>query len=93
MDHDSVQVAIDLSRDALFLAAKLSLPLLAVGLLAGLLVSVLQAATQIQEATLSFVPKALAMAAALFAMLPWLLGQLTEYTVGVFRSLATLMLR
>lgn len=93
MGPDSVQVAVDLAREALLLAAKLSLPLLGVGLAVGFVIGVLQAATQIQEASLSFLPKALAMAVAFFLTLPWLIGQLSEYATTLFRSLGTLMVR
>ena len=55
-------------------------PLLLIGLLVGLLVGLLQAVTQIQEQTIAFVPKIIAMFAAVSLMLPWLLQQMMQYS-------------
>ncbi|WP_354699814.1 Flagellar biosynthetic protein FliQ [Paraconexibacter sp. AEG42_29] len=77
MDQDTV---IGLSTQALALTLKLALPLLAVGLIIGLVVSVFQAVTQIQEQTLSFIPKVLALAAVLMIGGPWMLSELLTYT-------------
>lgn len=77
----------DLARDAMFVAMLLAAPLLAVALVIGLLVSVLQTVTQIQEQTLTFVPKLLGVAATLLVALPWMLQLLVEYTQRLFRSL------
>jgi flagellar biosynthetic protein FliQ len=76
---DDIALAVEAGRKALFVAIELSAPILAVGMLVGLIVSALQAATQIQDQTLSFVPKILAMAAALLFLLPWLLQVATGY--------------
>ena len=65
-------------------------PLLATALLVGVAVSLVQAITQLQEQTLTFIPKLLAMAAVLILTLPWLIAQLVQYLVGVLRSLPTL---
>lgn len=77
MDQDTV---IGLSTQALALTLKLALPLLAVGLIIGLAVSVFQAVTQIQEQTLSFIPKVLALAGVLMIGGPWMLSELLTYT-------------
>ncbi len=90
---DPVMEAVDLGRSALFLATKLSLPLLIVGLVVGLAVSILQAATQIQEQTLSFVPKILAVVATLFILLPWFLIELIDYTEDLFIHMGGFFLR
>jgi flagellar biosynthetic protein FliQ len=87
MGPDSYQQAIDMGREMILLALVISLPLLAVGLGVGLVVSVLQAATQVQEQTISFVPKIVATALALFLLLPWMVTRLTEYTVALFRAM------
>lgn len=76
---DDIALAVEAGRKALLVALELSAPILAVGMLVGLVVSAVQAATQIQDQTLSFVPKILAMAAALFLLLPWLLQVVTGY--------------
>lgn len=70
----------DLARDALGLALLIAAPLLLAGLLTAFLVSLFQAATQILEPTLSFVPKLLVMAAVLAVLGNWMGGQLVEFT-------------
>jgi len=80
------QMAADLGREALWMAVKLSLPVLGIGLLVGLVVAVVQAATQLQEQTLSFVPKMLAMLATLIALLPWMIGALVDYTARLIND-------
>lgn len=75
----SVQHAVDLGREALWVTLKLSVPLLVVGLVVGLCVSLVQAVTQIQEQTLAFIPKILAVVATLFILLPWMLLVIIEY--------------
>jgi flagellar biosynthesis protein FliQ len=84
MDQD---VVITLVSGALQLALKLGLPLLGVGLLIGLAVSVFQAVTQIQEQTLSFIPKVLALAGVLVVGGPWMLNQLVAYTQDLWLSI------
>lgn len=69
----------DLTRDALGLALLIAVPLLLAGLLTAFLVSLFQAATQILEPTLSFVPKLLVMAAVLAVLGNWMGGQLVEF--------------
>jgi flagellar biosynthetic protein FliQ len=66
-------------------------PMLAVSLGVGLVVSILQAVTQIQEQTLTFVPKLLAVSAVFLVGLPWMLQLLVKYTAELFRSLPTLV--
>ena len=83
------QVA-DLARDAMLVAILLAAPLLSVALIIGLLVSILQTVTQIQEQTLSFVPKLLGVAAVFMVGLPWMLQLMVEYTQRLFRSLPAL---
>ncbi len=76
---ESLDSGVALAQRALLVALELSLPVLLAGLVIGLCVSVFQAVTQIQEQTLAFVPKLLAMAAAVVLLLPWLLSVATEY--------------
>jgi flagellar biosynthetic protein FliQ len=66
---------------------KLALPLLLAGLIVGLAVSVFQAATQIQEQTLSFIPKILALVAVIVIAGPWMLSSVTDWTAGLWRDI------
>ena len=80
----------DLIRHSLTVALMVAAPLLLTALAVGILVSLVQAVTQIQEQTLTFIPKLLSMAAIFMFLLPWLLSQLVQYLVGVLQSLPTL---
>ncbi len=71
---------IDLGQSALTVTVLLAAPLLIAALLTGLFIGLFQAATQIQEQTLSFIPKLLAMVVALVATGPWLLQTILDYT-------------
>ncbi len=77
MTSDTV---IELGHDALVMTVMLSAPLLLAALAAGLLIGLFQAATQINEQTLSFIPKLLAMVVVLMATGPWILGTMLNYT-------------
>ncbi len=91
MNPDLIQTAVDLTRRALLVTLELSLPVLLVGMVVGFLISLLQAVTQIQEQTLSFIPKILAVAATLFLTLPWMLNVLVDYTREVILQLRTVL--
>ena len=80
MNPDMIQVAVDMTRRALVVTLELSLPVLLVGMAVGFLVSLFQAVTQIQEQTLSFIPKIIAVAATIFLTIPWTLNLLVDYT-------------
>jgi flagellar biosynthetic protein FliQ len=80
---------VDLARNAIMLTLLIAGPMLVVALLVGLVVSVLQAVTQIQEQTLSFVPKLVAVSAVFLLALPWVIQLLMKYTTELFRSLPT----
>jgi len=77
-------VVINLATTAMALAFKVALPMLGVGLAVGLLVSIFQAVTQIQEQTLAFIPKIVALAAVLMILGPWMLNQLLAYTADLW---------
>ncbi len=79
--------AVDLMREALGLVLLLAAPILVTGLVVSLVVSILQAVTQIQEHTLSFVPRILAMLGALMVTGPWMLTKLADFTRQVFGPL------
>ena len=72
--------AVDLSREALMIALLLAGPIMAIGLVVGLFISLFQAVTQIQEQTLTFVPKIVGMGLAAAFFLPWLTTRMVEYT-------------
>lgn len=74
------QDAIDLSREALNIALVIGAPVLLAGMAVGLIVGLLQAVTQVQEQTISFVPKLVAMVLVLSLMLPWLVHQMVQYS-------------
>jgi flagellar biosynthetic protein FliQ len=83
MDLDS---ATELIRQTLLLALIVSAPMLLIGLAVGVLVSLLQAVTQIQEQTLSFVPKITAMVASAILLMPWIGNRLMEYSAAMFAT-------
>jgi flagellar biosynthetic protein FliQ len=83
----SHQLIVDLARNAIMLALMVAGPMLVVALGVGLIVSVIQAVTQIQEQTLAFVPKLVAVGATFLIALPWILQILIKYTTELFRSL------
>lgn len=83
-------VVVKLAMDALLLGMKVALPLLLAGLVVGLVVSVFQAVTQIQEMTLAFIPKILAVAVVLVVAGPWMLNQLVTYTTELYGSIPEL---
>ena len=84
-------LAVDLIRHALTLALFTAAPLLLTALVIGVLVSLGQAITQIQEQTLTFLPKLVALAVVFLITLPWVISQLVGYLVGVLRSLPSLV--
>ena len=81
------ETVVTVGRHALEMTLLLAAPLLLTALAVGLIVGIFQAATQINEMTLSFIPKLLAMAAVLALTGPWMLRQLVEYTRGLFESI------
>ncbi|MDR0354891.1 MAG: flagellar biosynthesis protein FliQ [Deltaproteobacteria bacterium] len=82
----SVEFAIDFGRRAMELILILSLPMLLVGLIIGLLVSIFQATTQIQEMTLQFIPKIVFIALVLVLAGPWLLDNIMDYSVNILEN-------
>ncbi len=81
------QLAIDISRDALFMTSVIAAPVLISGVVVGLIIGLLQALTQIQEQTVAFVPKLVAMGVALAITLPWILAQMLDYSDNLLRSI------
>ena len=83
-------LAIDYIRHAIYLALMVAAPLLLTALVIGVIVSLIQAVTQLQEQTLTFIPKLIAVTGMFIFLLPWMLSQLTSYLSAVLRSLPTL---
>jgi flagellar biosynthesis protein FliQ len=81
------EFVIGFARQAIELTLMIALPMLAVGLIVGVLVSIIQAATQIQEMTLTFVPKIICMFLALLFSFPWIMNKLISFTRDVFLNL------
>ena len=75
----SSDLVVQMAREALFMVMLISAPMLGLGMLVGILVSVFQATTQIQEQTLAFIPKIVAVFVAILIFGPWMLRLLTDY--------------
>jgi len=84
------QFVVDLTRQALLMALQLAAPFLLTALVLGLLVGILQSLTQIQEQTLTFVPKLVVMGVVFVVALPWMLQALVAYTRVILIGLADL---
>jgi flagellar biosynthetic protein FliQ len=80
-------IAMDIAKSALLLTLKMSLPVLVFSLVSGLVVSIFQAVTQIQEFTLTFIPKVLATMLALALFGPWMLHTIVDFTSNIFMNL------
>ncbi|MEK7356241.1 MAG: flagellar biosynthesis protein FliQ [Bdellovibrionota bacterium] len=83
------ELIMKLGQDTLRTTAMLSAPLLGAALITGLIVSVLQAITQINEATLTFIPKMIIMGIVLILAGPWMIDILSQFTIGLFENMAT----
>lgn len=81
------QQVIDLTMGVIYATAELSLPLLLTALVVGLIVSIFQAATQINEATLAFLPKIAAMIAVLMLISPWMVRRMASYTTTLYKKI------
>ncbi len=75
---------VSFARQAIELALTIAMPMLLVGLGVGLIVSIFQAATQIQEMTLSFIPKIVSMFVALLLAFPWIMDKMIGFTRDIF---------
>ena len=88
MTQDQV---VSLVVDAMSVSLKIALPVLLVSLVVGLAVSIFQAVTQIQEQTLTFIPKVVAMAVVVVIAGPWMLGQIVSYTQNLYEQIPSLV--
>jgi flagellar biosynthesis protein FliQ len=80
-------LVVHLVKEAVEVTLFLSLPILSIGLVVGLAVSLFQAVTQIQEMTLSFVPKIVAVMVGILLLLPWMMTKMTFYTEQLMANL------
>ncbi|MEI8025220.1 MAG: flagellar biosynthesis protein FliQ [Pseudomonadota bacterium] len=83
----SEQYVIDVATGAVWLTLKVAAPALIAALVVGILISVIQAATQVQEQTVSFVPKIIAITASMIITGPWILQQFIFYTKTLIQSI------
>ena len=83
--------ALEIGRNAVGMSLMLAAPMLIVAMVVGLVIGVIQALTQVQEVTLSFVPKILAIFGALAIAGPWLISTMLSYTTDLFNSLPSMV--
>ena len=88
MTQDQV---VSLVVDAMGVSLKVGLPMLLVALVIGLAVSIFQAVTQIQEQTLSFIPKVVGLGVLIVVAGPWMLGQIVSYTQDLYERIPSLI--
>jgi flagellar biosynthetic protein FliQ len=88
MNQDTV---INLATQAMMLSLKIAGPILLLGLIVGLLVSIFQAVTSIQEQSLSFIPKIVGVAVLIVVLGPWMLGQLVNYAQNLYLAIPSLI--
>jgi len=81
---------ITLLADAVWVTIKLSTPILAIGMAVGLVISIIQTTTSIQEQTLTFVPKLAAIVMAIVVFASWMTQTLVDYTLQLFRQIGSL---
>jgi flagellar biosynthetic protein FliQ len=79
-----IGVALDMGRDALLMALTAAAPVLVMGMAVGLIIALAQAVTQLQEQTVQFVPKIVAMVVAAMLFVPWIASRLLEYARVLF---------
>ena len=83
------ELVMEIFNEAVMLAFKMGVPLLLVGMLVGLIIAILQAATQVHEQTLTFAPKVIIVALTLLALGPWMLNSLIDFANEIFELMAS----
>jgi len=81
------EMVMDVGIEAIRVVLMISAPILLLGLGVGLIVSIIQATTQIQEQTLSFIPKLVAIALALLIFGPWMMSMMYDFTINIFENI------
>ncbi len=84
------ELIVTIARDAIITMLLVSAPMLISGLLIGLIISILQAITQIHEMTLTFIPKIIVVAVSLLLFLPWIISTMVEFTQRMYGMISTL---
>ena len=84
------EMVIDIGRETLYVTLMVAAPMLLFGLIVGVLIGIFQAVTQINEMTMTFVPKIVAVFVVLVLALPWIINQMTSFTVQLFDRLAAM---
>lgn len=87
----TVEFVLGLGRESIMLVLLVAGPMLAFGLVIGLIISIFQAVTQVHEMTLTFIPKIVAVAFALILFLPWMISIVTDFTTRLFESIPSLI--
>jgi flagellar biosynthetic protein FliQ len=87
----TVEYVLALGREAISMTLMIAAPMLVLGLIVGVTISILQAVTQIQEMTLTFVPKIIAVAVALLVFLPWIISRLVTFTTHLYGNIPNLV--
>jgi flagellar biosynthesis protein FliQ len=87
----TAEQAIEMTRSAVGLTLLMGAPIMLIAVIVGLSISVMQAVTQLQDQTLSFVPKIIAMALAALFFFPWMVHQMIEYAAAVFTNVPSLL--
>jgi len=82
------EVVLEIFNSAIFLAFKLCAPMLIAAMLIGLTIAILQAATQVQEQTMTFAPKAIGVTLSLLALAPWMINQIIDFLTMIFDRMA-----
>lgn len=85
------ELIIKLGQDAMRVTAMIAGPMLIATLVIGLIVSIFQALTQINEATLTFIPKMIVVAIVIVVAGPWMMDVMTSYTINLFENIATMV--
>lgn len=81
------EFVVGMAKDAIILTLLIAMPMLGLGLIVGIAISIFQAVTSIQEMTLTFIPKILAVFAGLLFFAPWMLEKLTTYTIKLITNI------
>lgn len=81
-------IVMSIMREVIMLTFKLALPVLLVAMIVGLVIAILQAATQIHEQTISFAPKAVAVGLVLFFLAPWMTNEIMDFIDFIFETMA-----
>lgn len=81
------EFVVGFARQAIEMTLVIALPMLGIGMVVGIAISIIQAATQIQEMTLTMVPKIIAIFIALLLAFPWIMDKMTSYTTNLFLNL------